>query len=330
MENKYKFILIATAGLLAVLIYYLGLRKYTLSRFKKKNFFTTSLLIALALIGFDSTGPVENNANNVQPDKMIHTNDSTRIKALNNTPEWKEFKSFWKDLDNIQPGEKASHDAFMQSYVFREFEDYQKNHELGNSLRQKNEQLKIQLTRLVKPGLLDSMEPTFLFELCNQRIQYIYYGNTSMMSRMMPSPGTLEREKSIAMLEFKIDTLLNLEKKGSIDSLELKQALDNIITEVKTAGILGIIANHRMLAYFPDRFYINPDTTNNSITVIDRTVLDFQNSYDGFMKNYDDSNADDSQKQRYETYVAIKKELDAYAKLYPGFCELIADLILND
>ena len=330
MDNKYKFILIATAGLLAVFIYYLGLRKYTLSRFKKKNFFTTSLLIALALIGYNFKCPDENDVNTVQTDKMIHTKDSPRIKALNNTPEWKEFKSYWKDLDNIQPGENSSPDAFYQTYGYREGDDYQKKYEMAEALRQQNEQLKTQLNRLVKPGLLDSLEPTFLFELCNQRIQYIYYGNTSMMTRMMPSPGILEKERSVAMLEYKIDTLLNLEKKGSIDSLELKQALDNIITEVKTAGILGIIDHHRMLAYFPDRFYNNPDTTGETITVIDRTVLDFQKSYDGFMKTYNASNADNSQKQRYEAYVAIKTELDAYAKLYPGFCELIADLIVND
>jgi hypothetical protein len=320
----------AIAGLLAVLIFYMGLRKYTLSRFKKKNVFTTSLLIALALIGYNFKCPDETHTDTSQTDKMINTNDSSRIKALNNTPEWKEFKLFWKDLDNIQPGEMTSPDAIYHTYGYSENDDYQKKYELSEALRKQNEQLTTQLNRLIKPGLLDSMEPTFLFELCNQRIRYIYQGHTSMMTRMMPSPGIVEKERSITMLEFKIDTLLNLRKKGSIDSLELNLALNNIISEVKTAGILGIIDRYHMLAWFPDRFYNNPENTGDTINVIDRTVLDFQRSYTEFLKTYDASAADDSQKQRHEAYIAIKTELDAYVKLYPGFCELIVDLIVND
>jgi hypothetical protein len=329
MENKYKYIVIAIAFVIAFFMFFLGIKKLSTTPLKKKSFFMTSILIALALIGcnFNSNGGNDLNTENM--DHLISKGDSKRIKELNKTSEWKEFKAFWKDLDNIKPGKNVKADGWG-AYVYREGEDYNQYYKIVEGLRKKNEELKNKLDNLVKMKLLDTLEPTFLFQLCDSRIQYIYYGNTSMMTRMMPSPGVEEKERSIVMLEFKIDTLLNLEKKGKIDVAELKLAMENILDEANKASLLGIIDYHKMLYYFPDHYYDkNQDIANDTLNIVDKTMLQFNKSYKEFMKKYDASKADYTQKEMYERYVATKKELDEYNAIYPQFLELIEDLISN-
>jgi hypothetical protein len=328
MENKYKYILIAIAFLIAFLLYFFGIRKLSSAHLKKKSFFITSLLIALALIGCNVNSSSVNDSNTDQMNKLIGKVDSKRIKELNKTKEWKEFKIFWKNLDNVEPSKGAGINSF-QSYSYAENEDYNQKYKMVDSLRKRNEELKNNLNNLVKSNLLDPLEPIYLFNICNSRIQYIYYGNTSMMTRMMPSQGLIEKEKSLVMLEFKIDTLLNLEKKGKIDTSELKLAMDNILKEVRTVSILEILDQQKMLYYYPGYLDKNENNSNDTNTIVDKTILDFNKSYKEFMKKYNASKADKSQKELYERYDTIKRELDKYIAIYPQFCELIKDLIVN-
>lgn len=327
MEPKYKYIILALAFLIAFLMFFFGVRKLSATPIRKKSYFMTTLLLALALFGCNFNISGGNDINKDPMDNLINNGDSKRIKELNKTPEWKEYKTFWKDLDNVKPGKDAGVDGYM--YAYREGEDYEKKYQLVESLRKKNEELKNSLKNLVKMDLLHPLEPTFLYELCDSRIQYIYYGKTSMMTRMMPSQGVTEKERSLAMIEFKIDTLINLEKKGKIDTAELKLAMDNILEEIKKANILGIIDYHKMLFHFPSRFYNDQSETKDTVGIVDRTILDFNKSYKEFMKKYDASKADNSQKEMYKKYEAIKKELDTYIEIYPQFCELIKDLVGN-
>jgi hypothetical protein len=329
MENKYKYILVAIAFVIAFFMFFLGIKKLSSAQLKKKSFFMTSILIALALIGCNFNSNGGNDLSSDKMDNLISKGDAKRIKELNKTNEWKEFKTFWKDLDNIEPGNNAKVDGYI-SYAYREDEDYNQKYKIVEGLRKKNEDLKNKLDNLVKMKLLDVLEPTFLFQLCDSRIRYIYYGNTSMMTRMMPSPGVEEKERSIAMLEFKIDTLLNLEKKGKIDSSELKLAMENTLQEANKASLLGIIDYHKMLYYFPYNYYgENQDITNDTLNIVDKTILQFNKSYKEFMKKYDASKADNSQKEMHERYEATKKELDKYNAIYPQYLELIEDLISN-
>ncbi len=327
MEPRYKYIILALAILIACLIFISGIRKLSVIPLKKKSYFVTSLLLVLALFGCNFNISGGNDLNKDPMDNIINKGDSKRIKELNKTQEWKEFKAFWKDLDNVKPGKDARIDGFM--YAYREGEDYEKKNKLVEKLRKKNKDLKDSLDILVKKGLLHPLEPTFLYEICNSRIQYIYYGKTSMMTRMMPSPGVIEKETTMAMLEFKIDTLLNMEKKGKIDTAELKLAMDNILQEIKKANILNIFDYHKMLFYLPSPFLNEQSEKHDTIAVVDRTILDFNNSYKEFMKKYNASKADKSQKEMYERYEAIKKELDTYSEIYPQFSELIKDLVGN-
>jgi hypothetical protein len=186
------------------------------------------------------------------------------------------------------------------------------------------------MTELVNMKLLDTLESTLLFELCDSRIQYIFYGSSNRKTRMMPSLGIQEKDKSMAMFEFKMDTLLNMEKRGNMDAEELNLAMDNILQEVKKASLLGIIDYHKLLYCFPARnFDKNESEPNDTLHLVDKTIHDFNTSYKEFMRKFDDSKADEMQKEMYESYKSVKKELEAYTSIYPQFCELIKDLVMN-
>ena len=331
MENKYKYIIIAAAFIVAIMFYFFGIRRLTSNQLKKKNFFTTSLVIALALIGCNFSSSGLNNKNIDKMDNIFGNENSKRIKELNKTKEWRAFKTFWKSLDNIEPSKGAETDSF-QPYISSDNEDYNKKNKQVLSLREMNEELKNGLLDLVRLNLLDPLEPAILFDMCKSRIDYIFYGSISMMTRMMPMPGVYEKEKSIKTMEFKIDTLLKLERKGKIDSAELKLALKNIQLDIKKYSVLEILDKGNMLNYY---YFNNNKIENNkpkkdTLTVFDKSILDFENAYNDFMKKYDASNADQQQKDLYDKYMKVKKELDTFIIIYPEFCELIEDLIVND
>ncbi len=329
MENTYKYILIAAAFMIAFLLYFFGIRKLSSANLKNKGFFMTTLLIALASIGCNFTSSGNNESNTNKMDNIFGKDDSKRIIELNKTKEWKEFKTFWKNLDNIEPTKGAENNEFTP-YIYAENEDYDKKNKIVVSLREKNEELKNSLSELVRKNLLDPLEPIILFDMCKARIDYIYYGNVSMMTRMMPMPGVYEKEKTIKMLEFKIDTLLKLERKGKIDTTELKLALSNIQLEVKKFGVLEILGKGKMLQYYYRSSNLdNENPQKDTLTVFDKSILDFENAYNEFMKTYDASKADKQQKDMYDKYVLVKKELDTFMSIYPEFCELIKDLIVN-
>jgi hypothetical protein len=334
MEHKYKYILLTMAIVAAVIFYFIGLRKIKEIPFKKRSFFLTSFMIAMALLGcsFDSSNAGSNKDAPGCNRDATGKDDPERIRELNKTSEWKEFKTFWKNLDAIEPGSKTDTNVYSYApYIATKESDYEKRHVLTDYLKKKIDTLAIQLQPLVEMKLLDSLELKLLRETCLSRVTNIYYGNTSMMMRMIPPPGQVEKEKSIANLELRIDLLLGLKKKNKIDSSELKQALDNIQNEIKKFSILEIIGR-KGFSYYPyDYGYGDFDKTKaDSMSVLDRTIWEFEKSYEKFMKTYNAAKADENSKQIYDNYSRSKKELSDFSLVYPQYRDLIKDLTVND
>jgi hypothetical protein len=183
---------------------------------------------------------------------------------------------------------------------------------------------------LISKDLLTKLEIDLLTGITADRINFIYYGNMSMMTRMMPLPGTYEKEKSISSLEYKIDTLLMLERKGKIDTSELKLALSNIDKEIKSLSLLSILKEGNILRYYSYDYDLGlSEKKKDSVSVVDKSIQDFENEYNAFMKKYDAKKADKTQKDLYKKYEAVKNSLDEFTGNYSLFCELIRDLVVN-
>jgi hypothetical protein len=329
MENKIKIIILALAVSGAAVLFFIGFRKINLKQYQRKNFFFSSLLIALAFFGCNFTGGSSQNNEN-DPEFMNDfrgASDSLRIKELNKTLEWKEFKSFWKSMDALEPG-NAPNNYYFSPYLSKGNSDYQKLYDLSDSLNKKIGKLEPKLQVLVHENLLDSLESGLLKRICDARVKIMCFGSVSMLTRMMPPPGLMEREQSINAFEYKIDTLLMLKKQNKIDKNELEIALSNVQMEIKKFTLLDLMGEAGFLKYSYD--FGSENASADTMNIIDKSLLDFEKSYTEFMKKYNPAKADAEQKQLYDKYVATKKELDGFTKNYSAFCDLIKDLVVND
>jgi len=334
MENKFRYILIILAVASAAVLYFIGFRRMKNLSGKKRNFFIASLLIALAFIGCDISGSnaKNNNEDLVQNKNNPGKDDPERIKELNKTNEWKEFKQFWKSLDAIEPG--VPFDS-LKNYSYMPYAKAKSKdadmYDLAERMRKKIDAFQPGLQSLADKNLLDTLEIKLLKQICQSRISYIFFGSTSMMTRMVPLPGLLEKERSILVLEHRIDLLLDLKKKGKIDSTELKKTIANINIEIGKFSVLEIIGRNHLEYYPYDYGYGDFDKSKaDTISVLDRSILNFDKSYNEFMHKYDAAKADEQAKLTFDSYIRTKMELDIFSRIRPQFYELIKDLVVND
>lgn len=327
MENKFKYIIIALAVVSAFVLYFVGIRRLKNLQTKRRNFFITSLLIALSFIGcdFGISGTKDNSDQSLDINRK---DDPERIKILNQTGEWKAFKTAWKNLDAVEPAnDKDSGNYSYGSYAT--LADGERGWEISDAIAKKMDSLSGNLQSLVDKKLIDSLEVKLLRNLCSSRSEYLFFGFRSMMTRMMPPPGLIEKEKSVAALEFRIDMLLKLEKRGKIDSTELELALKNIDNEIRKFSLLDIIGEAG-LNYYSYDYIISGDSKTDTINVVNRTITDFEKAYSTFMKEYNPAKADEQAKLMHETYIRTKTEMDEFSGIFPKFCDLIRDLVANE
>jgi hypothetical protein len=329
MENKIKIIILTLAITGAAVLFFIGFRKINFRENKRKNFFFTSLLIALAFFGCNFTGGSSQNKESDMENinDLKEPTDSVRLQELNKTQEWKEFKSFWKSLDELEPG-NAPNNYYFSPYLSKGNNDYQKLYDLSDSLNKKIGKLEPKLQVLVNEKLLDSLEAGLLKRTCDARVKIMCFGSVSMLTRMMPPPGLMEREQSINAFEYTIETLLMLKNNNKIDKNEFELALSNVQTEIKKFTLLDLMGEAGFLKYSYE--FGSENSSADTMNIIDKSLLDFEKSYNEFIKKYNPAKADAEQKQLYDKYVATKKDLDGFTKNYPAFCDLMKDLIVND
>ncbi|MFH0867425.1 MAG: hypothetical protein V1904_14630 [Bacteroidota bacterium] len=330
MESKIKYLILFLAVISAVVLYHTGFKNLKL---KKKNFFYTSLLIALTFLGCNFA---ETNARDPKRDEEQNKNeygkdDPEFIKELNETTEWKEFKLFWKTIDQIEAAQGVTPDSY-NGYITKSGDNYSSTYKIADSLTKRTKLYESFLKKLSSDKLLDTLESRLLINMCYERIDYICYGFKSMMMRMVVHPGITQKEHTMAKIEFRIDTIINLELQGKIESSEMNRALANTHLEIKNFGVLDIIGKYNLYRYLTEeesadfRNKTNPD----SISIAGTHIFGFEKSYREFMDKYNASKADEQQKKLYDAYVTTKKELDAFMQNYSRFCIIIEDLIMDD
>jgi hypothetical protein len=328
MDITLKQLLIILAVFTASVLAFMGIRQLPALRSGKKNYFLSVLIIALTLIGcnFDRTSANAGEGAGLCGKENDGKDDPQRVKDLNKTQEWLGFKAFWKNLDAVEPGDTSKFMGWQPYYAGPDhnWEDANRRFDSSSKMISKIEP---QLYSLVKKELLDSMEVSLLVNACQMRIEYIYSGFKSMITRMMPPPGQVEKESSIFELERRIDGLLKLKKEEKIDEGELKQAMDSINIEMKTFGLLDIVGRNRNYTYWGG--YTQPGEPD-STDVFKREVAAFEKERSEFMKTYKPEKATEEEKNVFNAYERTHRELQDFSTLYPGFCDLLKDLILND
>ena len=318
MEKLINTIVIASATLSAFILYLVGIRKLEANKNKKYGLFMTTLLIVLGLTVNDAVSHSIPKTDVSIKTSIVGKRESYRISRLRRTQEWKKFKKFWKNLDQISPKKKVDS---TKPINYGEYFGSIKI-DKAKSLRKELTELVEGLKKLEKKKKMKSIEIKLLRRVCQERIMYMSTGFTSMVVRMMPPPVLLDKEKTIMSLERSIDTLIKLRKNKKISKKTFKQAITNIQKDINAFSILDILYNSYGQFYgYVDFKGINPrDNIKKYIEAFEKHYSDFQTKKkQGKVKEKYYKNIE-------AKYKKSKKEIEEIKKISPSFNLLVVDL----
>lgn len=104
MERIIQNILISAAVLIASILLFFGIKKFRIKQSRQYGIFIATLLIVLNLAEFDSFCYSAENTDSAAEPVTQESNQSKRIRELNQFQEWKDFKAFWIVLNRFVPG----------------------------------------------------------------------------------------------------------------------------------------------------------------------------------------------------------------------------------
>jgi hypothetical protein len=302
-----------------------GIRRLSGLHFGRGGYFLTALMVALAAQSCSANSANHTAGKNPIGDENSD-GDPIRIQDLNKEADWLKFKAIWKNLDTISPTKQEGDFPTVYYYIYNEGGD---PYRMADSINKLITGLEPKMYRLVEKSLIDSAEVRLLVTTAKARVDYIFTGYNSMITRMMPPPGQVRREGAIADLEMRIDSLLMLKAKGKVADDELDLALKNVYRELATYGYLEIVTKNERVGY-SDELYFMTLTNKDTTDLVSLSIADFENQRAEFLKKYKPEKADESEKQLFEAYERTHKELTAFKAILPKYAELVRDLSFND
>ena len=334
------------------LLFVLKIYNFESKEKRKYGFLISILLLSLTLISCGSIlltkkGKYKNlNTNSIQFNQaQIYQDSPIKIQELNKTSEWKSLKAFWKKLDLIEPGKENRNDPYYFEYKYtdsievKEAEELRqemaetfgyKNYDnfrgeiLYNITEEAKTSSKTGIKKLVSEGKVLPLEMEILAKICNERMDYMTMGFSSITTRMIISEIVIEKENSIAGLEHKIDLLIELCNNGKVSKDEFEIALDNIQNEIEAFVILDAIkSNYLPIHEYSYRNIENFDEDSaieEYVAVFEQHYLDYKDEKKkSFYSGYDAEEVD-------KMYLKTKNEIKEIKKVLPALRELVADL----
>jgi hypothetical protein len=312
------FILLTISALI-----FFGAKKLDKKSIKKYGLFMSIFLLVFSLSGcklIPSNIPANQNETSKKPDNIKIK--SERLTKLNALSAWQKFKYLWKKLDNIPPKKRE-----VQEYFNEHYDEYS-----GAIKQTEADSLKIELDETLEnlktisdENLISKKEIGLLDKISRERFQYMSWGLSSMVTRMMPSYFSINRDESIKDLERKIDVLLALKKNNTIDEKEFIQALENIQKDIEVFTMLNLINSGGSFYYSR----LNYEKTTDIIFPTEKYINDFEKKYLEYQNLTKNQNTEQDLKEKEimkTDYQNIKKEIEGTKAIFPSLRELIADL----
>lgn len=278
---------------------------------------------------------------------FINQKFSERIKKLNETAEWKAFKGFWKELDLIEPKYEKSGNGpsdLMGEYIdskkagelqqemakvfgYENYDDFRGEILFNKAIDENLNPASLSpssaasgLKELVQENKISLEEMKILAKVCDKRLEYLYYGFSSMMMRMMPSRALIESEKNIEDLEQKIDMLFKLGNSGKVSEEEFNTALANIQNDIKLFLVWDTVnSNYSRLPYGYSLYDLSDGQRLEKIDAIEKRIDEYYAEYKKEKEGRELSDMDDA-------YQKTKNEIEKMKNIFPALDELVADL----
>ncbi|MBU0707221.1 hypothetical protein KKG41_02505 [Patescibacteria group bacterium] len=318
MDKALNTIIIATATVIAWVLFIIGIRKLKVKKYRKYGLFMSTILIVLGLSGCDiiSDKITSENNNSIQNTEYL----PDRIQKLNKQIEWTNFVTFWQKLDFIKPNEgKDEFDLFGEYYSAITTEDREN---FLNKLAVLIESLKnMEMDEI----LITDIEIDLLENICQTRIEYMSSGFTSLLMRMMPPTTITDKENSIMDLERKIDTLIELRTDGKINEAEYQDALGIIKEDIEMYSITDTISTNYIYYYSSNLYSASANRTSED------HINEFEDHYATYLLNKVDANSNTYYPEDLDKkYLETKKTIEEIKVALPNLNELVEDLTRYD
>jgi hypothetical protein len=309
MEKTTSAIVLALAVVILMVVFGLAARKASPKKIKSYILFIGFLLIAAELGEYyilNQSGP---DGVKISESEKLSTNSANSNNILfKNSNEWKFFKEFWQQLDSLEyKVDSPDRDFFLA------LEAKQKTAIEGlKNLTQEKQ---------ISPVVIDLLD-----KICTERIQYIRLGpNRNMMTRMMPSQISLDKDASIVDLEKRIDMIIKLKANGSINGDEFNQAMANAKEDVAVYSLLDVITSHYGSYDYGNGSYNNSNVERPDMKTVAQHINNFEKHYADYLerKKIGDVSGEYEFSKGYEE---TKLVLDQVKEVLPLLDSLIGEL----
>ncbi len=315
----FQIVVVLFAVAAAYILFTLGIRPHKLNKIERRSLFLSSLLLMLGFLSFGGSSYASQGelSASSQQKKISQPPSSTAVICC--TLEWKDFKAFWKKLDQIEP-KRTGHEVKddRQRRIYRNSISQEQYESLKKEL-----QVKVSNLEKLEGDMISSQEVSFLRKVSDYRIESFWVG-PNMMTRMA-IPGDIAQDIMLHDLEIKIDKLLELKSKGRIIDNEFQRALANVQRDAEGVYALDIIK----IKY--NHFFRLPLTSSeNTQDMINEYVSAVEKDYSGYESEKREEKFKDEQGVYYKDidrkYAETKKALGEFKTILPRLNELIADL----
>lgn len=324
MEKFWQIIILFFAFIAACIVSALGIKSMILRRKWKPTFFTTSVIIGLYMLlpgsGRSDTG---NDTAMLETDGESSTSKehTNRIENLQEMEEWQAFKSFWRYMDNIEPGPDGYSSLTM---------DWDKRASLIEQLTS----LTDKLYELPDSFGLDSLHIELLRTICMNRIN-IFCGSTLMLTRMMPPPTDYRKEELIVLMEGRIDTLIRLRSSGLINPLETASALRNMFEAADAFWLVDAVSREYIRFYISDYYGLSAEIGLEEYTVsglLETTLIEVEDNFAAMLDSiskYSDEELPAIFRDIPEKYEKTMETIEGIRSVLPDMNLLLADLVIG-
>lgn len=300
----YKYLIIYIAVFVGSVLLFLGIKNIKLKSSKKSLFMAT--LLSVLFFSSCSDAQVTNN------DNSVFIEQSDKIIKLNELADWQKIKVMWQELNNVPPENFSSYTEPLNpknvSYQFK-FDNNEIKKQQLDSL------ISINLQNIKNSNILTDDELWAVEIIFKKRIEFLYTVNFMIFSHFLPPKINTNLEASLEKLEFKIDTLINMQNNAVIDEVEFKEAINVISAELKNILTVSVILSDYN-DYIFEGNYDDENTVENNLMYFEnhfKTTIDKHGSSSKYQQIYDDINSD------------LNKITDAIE----GIDEVVADLLGN-
>jgi len=232
---KRENIIVTLAIIAGCLLFFLRIKKVSISYKKSGNLFVATLLVVLNMLNYSACADSAKTSKEVAADENKNKKID-RITVLNATKEWKNFKAFWKKLDYLPPRFKSDNTVRLRpdnvgSEIYETLMLSPRYARPINSneaavLRKEIQRLIKDLKKLKGQATIKPLELKLLEDICNARIELMSEAivNDYPISQMELPSAPIIKQGSIKNLEDDIDFLTELKKQGKASKEKFRQA----------------------------------------------------------------------------------------------------------